>query len=101
MDCERAQALAAPFLAGRVAGPLRRELDEHYRACLICARNLKGQRELRSAVRGSFPEPGSAPDGLKETITVCVRCMEEPGRVACPRLIRKFKLVGVAQETVT
>ena len=100
MDCERAQALAAPYLAGRLAGPLRRELDRHLRSCLVCARNLKAQRELRSAVTGSFPEPVPAPERLKQSITVCMRCMEEPGRVACPRLIRKFSLVGAAMEPV-
>lgn len=101
MDCKRAQALASPYLADRVAGPLQKELDEHYRACLICARALKAHSELRSAVMDSFPDPAPAPPHLKESITVCVRCMEEPGRVSCPRLIRKFRLVGLAAEAVT
>lgn len=94
MDCKRAQALAAPYLAGRVAGRTRGELERHYRSCLVCARTVKAQSELRSAVMGSLPEPSQAPDDLKDKITFCVRCMEEPGRVACPRLIRKFRLVG-------
>jgi|WetSurMetagenome_2_1015567.scaffolds.fasta_scaffold22897_3 hypothetical protein len=100
MDCERAQALAAPFLTDRVEGRLRGELEEHYSTCLICARVLKAQAKLRSAVLETFPEPSSAPEQLKANITFCVRCMEEPGRVACPRLIRKFRLVGLEPEAV-
>jgi hypothetical protein len=100
MDCERAQALAAPYLADRVAGPLRGELEEHYSTCLACARAMKAQAELRSAVMETMTEPYSAPKRLKENITFCVRCMEEPGRVACPRLIRKFRLVGLTAEAV-
>lgn len=100
MDCERAQALAAPYLADRVTGRLRGELEEHYGTCLVCAKALKAQAELRSAVMASLPEPSDAPERLKESITFCVRCMEEPGRVACPRLIRKFRLVSSAAEAV-
>lgn len=100
MNCERAQSLAAPYLADRVAGRLRGELEEHYSTCLPCAKAVKAQAELRSAVMETVPGPSPAPTHLKESITFCVRCMEEPGRVACPRLIRKFRLVGPVAEAL-
>ncbi len=100
MDCKRAQALAAPYLAGRVEGRVRGSLEKHYSTCLECARTVRAQAQLRSTVMGSMPEPSAAPEHLKDKITFCVRCMEEPGRVACPRLLRKFRLVGVEAEAV-
>lgn len=100
MDCTRALSLIAPYLAGRVAGPNRRSLERHCGACLSCAKALRSQQALRAAVRASFPEATAAPEGLKETIGVCIRCMEAPGRTACPRLRRRFRLASTLPDGV-
>ncbi len=93
MDCEKALAHAAPYLAGRAEGILGAELEEHFGSCLSCARALRSQSALRNAIRETLPEPEGTPENLRESITVCVRCMEDPGRTSCPRLRRRFRLV--------
>lgn len=93
MDCERALAYAAPYLAGRVGGILQEELETHYGACLPCSRALRSQSALRKALKETLPKHAGTPERLKESIEVCVRCMEDPGRTSCPRLRRRFRLV--------
>ena len=101
VECTRALSLIAPYLAGRIAGPNGRSLERHCRACLSCAKTLRSQQALRAAVRASFPEAIAAPEGLKETIALCIRCMESPGRTACPRLRRRFRLASSRPDGVT
>ena len=101
MDCKRALSLGAPYLAGRVTGPLRSQLEAHFGSCLGCARSLKSLKALRAAVKSSFSASENAPEGLKENITLCVRCMEDPGRTACPRLRRRFRLVKKQEDALT
>lgn len=93
MDCERALAYAAPYLAGRVAGILLAELEAHYAACLLCSRALRSQSALKKALKETLPEPAGTPANLRESIKVCVRCMEDPDRTSCPRLRRRLRLV--------
>ena len=93
MDCERALAYAAPYLAGRVGGALEAELEEHFGSCLSCARALRSQSDLRKAIKETLPEPAGTPENLRESISVCVRCMENPGRAFCPRVRKRFRLV--------
>jgi anti-sigma factor RsiW len=101
MDCKRALSLEGPYLAGRLTGPTRSQLEAHLGSCLSCARSLKRLKALRSVVRSSFSTQEQAPVGLKENITVCVRCMEDPGRTVCPRLRRKFRLVRNPEDALT
>ncbi len=93
MDCEKALAHAAPYLAGRVEGTLGAELEEHFGSCLSCSRALRSQLALRKAMKENLPEPAGTPENLRESISICVRCMEDPGRTSCPRLRRRFRLV--------
>ncbi len=101
MDCKRALSLEGPYLAGRLTGPLRSELEAHVGSCLSCARSMRSLKALRSAVRSSFLTAEEAPEGLKENIALCVRCMEDPGRTVCPRLRRKFRLVRMPEDALT
>ena len=101
MDCQRALSLEGPYLAGRLRGPTRSQLEAHLGSCLSCARSLKSLKALRSAVRSCFLTQEEAPAGLKENIAVCVRCMEDPGRTVCPRLRRKLRLVRMTEDALT
>jgi hypothetical protein len=87
-------------LAGRVKGSLSDKLEGHYGSCLACARALKAQRALKLAVQERFFRPVVAPGHLRESIGLCLRCMEDPGRTSCPRLKLRFRLVKTAIDGV-
>jgi hypothetical protein len=92
--------LAGPYLAGRVEGSLSEKLDGHYRSCVACAKALKAQRVLKLAIQARFSRPAAAPGPLRESIGLCLRCMENPGRTSCPRLKLRFRLVKPAIDVV-
>lgn len=91
MDCKRAMSLAVPYLAGRVAGPLRAGLKAHYGSCLNCARSVRSLKALRATVQASFPHSKRAPSDLEASIALCIRCMEDPSRTVCPRLRHRLR----------
>lgn len=81
------------FLDGRLTGETSAEFREHLASCLVCRRSLKNRRLLREAVAGSLEESPRAPEALRNAIRLCLDCMDNPGRVACPRLRFRPRLV--------
>ncbi len=101
MECERAMSMAVPYLAGRMDEPLRSDLAAHFGSCLNCARSLRSLRTFRATVRASFPEEEKAPPELKASISVCIRCMEDPARTVCPRLRHRLRLASSLRNALT
>jgi len=97
MECLTVRRLAARYLGNRLALRTRRRLEEHVGACLPCARFVRARRKLRDAVDCEMPRTAPIPGTLRDSIRVCMNCMDDPGRTVCPRLRRRLlRLVPAA-----
>jgi len=93
VDCRRSRVLIPRFLDGRLSGAVLEAFREHLGTCLVCRRSLQNHRLLREAVAKGVEESPRAPESLRSSIRLCMECMDHPGRVACPRLRFRPRLV--------
>ena len=99
MECMRVRALIPMLMAGRLEEGRREEILGHLAGCLPCRKVYAMQKTIHASVFSVYEENKPAPSHLKESIRVCMDCMEDPGRRVCPRLRFKLRLVpGVAKE---
>jgi predicted anti-sigma-YlaC factor YlaD len=93
LDCRRSRVLIPRFLDGRLSGPALETFREHLDTCLVCRRSFQNHRLLWEAVAESIEESPRAPESLRSSIRLCMECMDHPGRVTCPRLRFRPRLV--------
>jgi len=93
LDCRTFRSLIPRYLAGHLDEGPRQEFQSHEASCLLCHNTLKGRRSLRESVSTGVLENRSAPEELRGSIRVCMECMDHPGRLVCPRLRFKLRLV--------
>ena len=93
MDCRTFRSLIPRYLSGHLEEGPKEAFQSHEASCLLCHRTLKSRRSLRESVSSGVLENRPAPEELKGSIRVCMECMDNPGRLVCPRLRFKMRLV--------
>ena len=93
MDCAKAQGFFGRYLRGELGAKTRKGIERHLSTCLPCTSAFKIAEIIHRAVSPCAAQGKRAPKALRDSIRVCVACMEDPGRAVCPRLRFKLRLV--------
>jgi len=93
-DCDRFAPFLDRFVAGLLPDEERVRVEGHLGRCLRCRlrviRTLRGMEHLDDLLRSALGPPAHAPGDFRRGISTCVRCMENPETMTCPRLLRSY-----------